>query len=171
MVSSAASRLCSFLKGRTTAREARCQLRYRCFLILVLFSACFLSLQGWESMDWSLVPARKRTFNFWPAARRMKDVSMDGTAGTKARLMPCSGSAVHAPEVLQHVRHPRMQRALGRKFLAFWQAPEDFHVWVNQSFSFKKSSSCLFICSFFCRFRLSRILLFSLIVSSSSLSF
>ena len=91
------------------------------FLILVfLFSACLLSLQGWESMDWSLVPARKRTFNFWPDARRMKDVSMDGKAGTKARLMPCSGSAVHAPEVLQHVRHPRMQRATGRKFLAFW---------------------------------------------------
>ena len=90
------------------------------FLILVfLFSACFLSLQGWESMDWSLVPARKRTFNFWPAARGMKDGSMDGTAGTKARLMPCSGSAVHAPDVLQHVRHPRMQRAPGREFLAF----------------------------------------------------
>lgn len=84
MVSSAASRLCSFLKGRTTAREARCQLRYRCFLILVfLFSACFLSLQGWESMDWSLVTARKRTFNFWPVARGMKDVSMDGTTERK----------------------------------------------------------------------------------------
>lgn len=49
-------------------------------------------------MDWSLVPARKRTFNFWPVARGMKDVSMDGTAGTKARLMPCFRSAVHAPE-------------------------------------------------------------------------
>lgn len=86
MVSSAASRLCSFLKGRTTAREARCQLRYRCFLILVLFSACFLSLQGWESMDWSLVPARKRTFNFWPVARGMKDVSMNGTVERKRGL-------------------------------------------------------------------------------------
>ena len=48
-------------------------------------------------MDWSLVPARKRTFNFWPVARGMKDVSMDG--GTKARHKPRSGSAVHAPEV------------------------------------------------------------------------
>lgn len=48
-------------------------------------------------MDWSLVPARKRTFNFWPVARGMKDVSMDD--GTKARHKPCSGSAVHAPEV------------------------------------------------------------------------
>lgn len=91
------------------------------FLILVfLFSVCLLFLQGWESMDWSLAPARKRTFNFWPVAHGMKDVSMDGTTGTKARLMPCSGSAVHAPDVLQHVRHPRMQRATGRKFLAFW---------------------------------------------------
>lgn len=68
------------------------------FLILVfLFSVCLLSLQGWESMDWSLVPARKRTFNFWPVTRGMKDVSMDG--GTKARHKPRSGSAVHAPEV------------------------------------------------------------------------
>lgn len=50
-------------------------------------------------MDWSLVPARKRTFNFRSAARGMKDVSMDGTAGTKARHKPRSGSAVHAPEV------------------------------------------------------------------------
>lgn len=48
-------------------------------------------------MDWSLVPARKRTFNFWPGTRGMKDVSMDG--GTKARHKPRSGSAVHAPEV------------------------------------------------------------------------
>lgn len=40
------------------------------FLILVfLFSACFLSLQGWESMDWSLVPARKRTCERTPAYR------------------------------------------------------------------------------------------------------
>lgn len=70
------------------------------FLILVfLFSACLLSLHGREIMDWSLVPARKHTFNFWPGARGMKDGSMDGTTGTKARLMPCSGSAVHAPEV------------------------------------------------------------------------
>lgn len=93
VVLSATTRSCSFLKGRTTALEARCQLRYRCFLILVfLFSACFLSLQGWESMDWSLVPARKRTFNFWPVARGMKDVSMDG--GTRARLMPCFRSIV-----------------------------------------------------------------------------
>ena len=68
------------------------------FLILVfLFSACLLFLQGWESMDWSLVPARKRTFNFWPGARGMKDVSMDG--GTKARHKPRFRSAVHAPEV------------------------------------------------------------------------
>lgn len=71
------------------------------FLILVfLFSACLLFLHGREIMDWSLVPARKRTFNFWPGARGMKDGSMDG------------GGA-------QHVRHPRMQRAPGRKFLAF----------------------------------------------------
>lgn len=34
-------------------------------------------------MDWSLVPARKRTFNFWPVARGMKDVSMDGTMERK----------------------------------------------------------------------------------------
>ena len=54
------------------------------FLILVfLFSVCLLFLQGWESMDWSLVPARKRTFNFWPVARGMKDVSMDGTMERK----------------------------------------------------------------------------------------
>lgn len=84
VVLSAATRLCSFLKGRTTALEARCQLRYRCFLILVfLFSVCLLSLQGWESMDWSLVPARKRTFNFWPGTRGIKDVSMDGTVERK----------------------------------------------------------------------------------------
>lgn len=49
-------------------------------------------------------------------ARGMKDVSMDGTAGTKARLMPCSGSAVHAPEVRKHVRHPRIQRAWSEIF-------------------------------------------------------
>jgi hypothetical protein len=70
------------------------------FLILVfLFSVCLLSLQGWKSMDWSLVPTGKRTFNFWPVSRGMKDVSMDGKAGTKARHKPRSGSAVHAPEV------------------------------------------------------------------------
>ena len=69
-------------------------------------------------MDWSLVPARKRTFNFWPVARGMKDVSMNGTVERKRGLCralvrrPCSGGA-------QHVRHPRMQRATGRKFLAF----------------------------------------------------
>lgn len=57
------------------------------FLILVfLFSACLLFLQGWESMDWSLVPARKRTFNFWPGARGMKDVSMNGTVERKRGL-------------------------------------------------------------------------------------
>lgn len=40
------------------------------FLILVfLFSVCLLSLPRWESMDWSLVPARKRTCERTPAYR------------------------------------------------------------------------------------------------------
>ena len=51
------------------------------------FSISFFSMfafpSEWESMDWSLVPARKRTFNFWPVARGMKDVSMDGTMERK----------------------------------------------------------------------------------------
>lgn len=34
-------------------------------------------------MDWSLVPARKRTFYFWPVTRGMKDGSMDGTVERK----------------------------------------------------------------------------------------
>ena len=50
-------------------------------------------------MDWSLVPARKRIFNFWPGAREMKDVKHGRHGGTKARHKPRSGSAVHAPEV------------------------------------------------------------------------
>ena len=89
------------------------------FLILVfLFSVCLLFLQGWESMDWSLVPARKRTFNFWPGTRGMKDVSMDGTVERKHGI----SRALVPPSMLRrcaHVRHPRMQRAPGRKFLAF----------------------------------------------------
>lgn len=59
----------------------------------------FLSGVGKVWIGLWCMPERKRTFNFRPAARGMKDVSMDGTVGTKARLMPCSGSAVHAPEV------------------------------------------------------------------------
>ena len=99
VVSSAATRLCSFFKA-APRRERLTVNSVTLFLILVfLFSACLLSLHGWESMDWSLVPARKRTFNFWPVAHGMKDVSMDGTVGTKARHKPRSGSAVHAPEV------------------------------------------------------------------------
>ena len=92
---------CSFLKGRTTAREAHCQLRYVVFDFSISFFSMFAFPSGlgkvWIGL-WCL-PERKRTFNFRQAARGMKDVSMDGTVGTKARLMPCSGSAVHAPEV------------------------------------------------------------------------
>ena len=66
---------------------------------------------------WCL-PERKRTFNFRPGSRN--EGCQHGRHGWNESTAyavlwfrrPCSGGA-------QHVRHPRMQRAPGRKFLAF----------------------------------------------------
>jgi hypothetical protein len=46
------------------------------FLILVFFFSMFAFPSG----------VRKRTFNFWPVARGMKDVSMNGTVERKRGL-------------------------------------------------------------------------------------
>ena len=62
-------------------------------------------------MDWSLVPARKRTFKFWPFTRGMKDGSMDGTVERKHGI----SRALVPPSMLRRcvVARPASEKAAG----------------------------------------------------------
>lgn len=121
-------------------------------------------------MDWSLVPARKRTFNFWPVARGMKDVSMDGTMERKHGI----SRALVPPSMLRRCA----ARPASENAASAWSEIFSFLVGTRGLSGFKlirvspsKIIQLLIYLFFLLSLSTIKNFLFSLIVSSSSLSF